>query len=1089
MNALQQRIAVRKSATAAGPKVLPDPESRYAPFPLNDMQQAYWLGRSGEVAGGGAGMQLYIEFAMSFFDAERFNVALNRVIERHDMLRAVVLPDGRQQVLEAPPLVRVSIENLTELAAQRREERLAEIAREMWTSISDLTVWPQSEYRFSLTGVNGQGVLHFKIDMWCIDGRSLQILFEDLAELYRNPLSQRHPLEIRFKDYLRAVQKEEERETFARDLAFWRNRLVSLPPAPSLPKATSAPAKKCKPSSGDVFTSRERKIPAPEAAMLKDLCSRHGVSLASCMASAYSEILFLWSGQTHFTVNFPRFNRRLDWHPDINDMIGEFASFTLLEIDYDPQASFADRARAIQERMWEDLEHARVSGIRVLRERIIQTGQPEMQAMPIVFTSMPDRRGGQKAMEEAFDIFGEVVISKGSTPQVWLDCQYVLFNDELHISWDSQDHIFPEGMVEDMFQEYVRIIHMLANEERWDRRSLARTPARQLAVRRTQNNRALDLGEKNVLQIFADVASRLPDSLAIVNGDVRLTYAALHDASLALAHGLSRMRNALPVDQGGPRCAAILLERGWEQIAAVMGILTAGLAYLPLDPETPLERLTLLLDMARPCAVITSAGLESLCREACGNPVLFSEQVTTAPGRVALPEIEFNAPAYIIFTSGTTGIPKGVSISHWSLLNLVRYSNSLFNLGPGDGVFAMTALHHDLSVYDIFGTLSAGAKLLIPDKETLFSPDQWVELASLHGTTFWNSVPMFMEQLLERAVAQKRLLPLKTVVLGGDWVNPNIVERLKRSAPQATLYTIGGPTETTVWNIINKVSGRPFPGWDSLPYGRPIDNASYHILHDDLRDAPDWVPGEMYCGGAPMCLSASLRPEENERAFAVHPETGERLYRTGDLGRYRPDGMIEILGRKDFQLNINGYRLDPAEVEQTLSRCPGVARAVAAAVEENGQPVLGAAIVPATGENRAALERRLREWANKKLPMTMRPRWWSIVDALPLTPNGKVDRKALGSQRDAQPRKDNRPAENAVEIYLSEVWREVLQIPVDGVRSSFFELGGDSLQAMRVFSRVEEKLNIRLPLSQMFISPTIEGLSEEIYKAISGQTH
>lgn len=1137
--ALRKRLADRMSGLAPEGaqawRVQPDPQSRYAPFPLNDMQRAYVLGRNSGLEGNAA-MQCYMAFATTDFSPHRFDDALNAVIERHDMLRAVVLPDGMQQVLENPPRVEVGVEDLSSLDQEARTVRLRAIEEEMWHHVSDLGTWPQSEFRFSRTGeqgAEGVGVLHCRLDMWCFDGRSLQVFFEDLARLYADPAAALPPLHLRFCDYMRAVREEEHSAAFERDLDYWRQRLKTLPPAPALPRASVTLVLDA--GGGNRFTTRKHRFTPEVSARITEQCARQGVSPASFMASVYCEVIRLWSGQRRFTLNFPRFNRRLDWHPDVDAMIGEFATFTLLEADLRPDEDFLARTRRLQASMWENLEHDKVSGIRVLRERILETGQPEMQAMPVVFTAMPERRGPHDVVEKAFATFGELVAGKGSTPQVWLDSQYFLMNGELHVSWDAQDGMFPPGMVQDMFDEYTRLVALLADERHWHGQDVARLPHHQLAVRKAQNERPQTLPSGGVFRLFAQVATRSPQAIALAAEDITVPYGELYSLALRLGTLIVAQAQAprgaesceteaicvaeapdestaivtptltpvLPVGTPpvAPPCVGILLERGWRQVAAVMGVAASGLAYLPLDPDTPPERLETILCAARPVLVITDRTLPPACLSDGCTCFAFDDLVgpwlgTDAAAQAApLPLPAHGDPAYLMFTSGSTGVPKGVTIGQGALLNVVLHSNTRFGLSSDDVLFCLSALHHDLSVYDIFGGLAAGARLVIPSRDTAYAPESWLDMVRRHGVTFWNSVPVFMEQLLEQGERRGLTLPLRTVVLGGDWVSPSIPGRLRGVAPDAVLYTSGGPTETTLWNILNRVEG-PLEGWTSLPYGRPIPNAAYHVLDDALHDAPDWVQGEMCCSGLTLCLGASLDPAENARAFVAHPETGERLYRTGDMGRYRPGGMLEILGRKDFQLNIGGYRLDPGEIEQVLATHPDVHRVVVgasatgsrvASVNGGGRDILSAFILPVAGADTAALEKGLAGLANRRLPSAMRPRRWVMLDEFPLTRNGKVDRKLLmrsASDLMEQPVAGRGPS-NAVELFLAGVWADILRSPVKNVRESFFEMGGDSLKAMRVFAQLEAKLGLKLPLSQVFTTPTIEGLAHEVYARLA----
>ena len=1084
---LQRLLFARGENGSESPPLAPNPAARHEPFALNDMQQAYWFGRGDGMDGQGA-FQHYLEFKTKDFDPVRFNKALNLLIARHDMLHATILDDGTQKVLAEYPEVSVAIEDMRGLSPDERRTRCKVVADAMWRCVSDVTCWPQNEFRFSRFDDDGGGILHCKLDMWCLDGRSVHIFFEDLATFYLDPAHTLPELSVSFRDYLERVAEDEKSETYQRSLNYWRERVKTLPPPPMLPLARTGNEERNRTRAAG-FSSREFRLSEEASAKITSLCARHGISLATFVAAVYAEVLKLWTGQERFTLNFPRFNRRLDWHPDVTSIIGEFASFTLLECDLASGKSFLEHAGAMQKQMWSDLEHGHVSGLKVLRELFARTGQAEMQAMPVVFTATPDRRGTGTSFEEAFDVFGENIDNRGSTPQVLMDCQYMLFNNALWVGWDTQDSAFPDGMLDDMFGAFCDALSRLSGSDAWESTIVAVTPERQLSVRDAQNDVPMPFEEKTCYSMFVRAARQHGERAAITSPDQTVSYSELLDMSGRLAwtllsHGRQAGTEGRPV--------ALLLERGWRQITAVMGCMAAGLPYIPLDPASPPERLAAILGAASPSLVITEPELKAILphgtTSSLFDPLLSPEQ-NPAPDDWTPPGPNEDAPAYLIFTSGSTGIPKGVTIGHNALLNFVQFNIQLFSFGPGDTVFGVTALHHDISVFDVHTCLCAGAKLVTMPPDAVYRPDLWPDILLRERVTYWGSVPVFMEQLLTECEERSVTLPLRVVVLGGDWIAPEIHERLIRAAPDVTLYTMGGPTETTCWNVINKVQGLP-PGWRSLPYGRPIANASYHILNEDLADVPDWVSGEMYCGGMPVCQSASLSPEENDRAFAVHPRTGERLYKTGDMGRFHPDGLIEILGRKDFQLNINGYRLDPCEVEQALMEHEDVSQAVAflASPADGGQSLLAAAVVLCA--KHPDQERRLADWSNRRLPAALRPRCWLFLDALPVSANGKIDRKALRASA-LKSRRDRfetqRTAQNPVEVFIAETWEDVLNKPVAGVNGSFFELGGDSLKAMRIFSRISEKLGVRFPLSQIFLTPTIEGLAAEVYAFIESK--
>lgn len=1148
--ALAARAAARRKAHGT-PLLVPHPDDRYLPFPLSDMQQAYWIGRSGDLQGGGVAMQSCVDLDCPALFTDRFEKALNALVERHDMLHAVVTEDGRQRVLPLPVHFPLTISDLSDLDPREQEQRLAASAQRQAQTVSDLGSWPQSEVHFSLLGHNAdgskRGVLHFRWDMWATDGRSFQILYEDLAALYLDPDAKLPPLPITFRDYQLALRELEGSDAYQKSLGFWREQLANLPAAPVFPNPPSA--RHAEEPLGikryaDVLTMEE-------TAFLEQECRTRGLSLTAVLASLYSEVLGLWSATRSFTLNMPRFNRNLHWHEALNHVMGEFATFTLVPVDLEAGSTLAERARALQETLWNALEHGEVSGVRLLRELARARGELAAEAMPVVFTAMPARKGSDRGVEQVLRAFGSVRATHGSTPQTTLDCQYTLFNDCLHIYWDARTQSFPAGMTDAMFAEFMRVVRLAARDAAaWSAPSLAAVPADQLAVRARRNARPLALPDKRPCQLFVERALEDPDAPAVAYGDLVLSYGELLGHALAVRTGLLAAlagqdgmddkdgkdgRESLAGQEGTknqekqespsprPRSVALVLQRGWQAIACLLGVQLAGLPYLPLDCANPGERLHTMLRTGRAALVITdAAGRTGLCADTlaadgighmpaedlCGRPG--SKGRVRGPAQALAQDLATTAPgpgdaAYIILTSGTTGTPKAVVVGQQGLLNVCAGTNSLLSLGRGDRVLGITALHHDLSVYDVFGTLTSGACLVLLPHEQAQDPDAWIDCLLRHKVTLWNSVPAFLKALATRCEERSVRLPVRVFLTGGDWVETSLPARLKALAPGCAFYSVGGPTETTVWNILYRVEEELPAGWSVIPYGAATENNSYYLLDSRLCEVPDWVTGEMYCAGVNVCLD--IWAQDDVQRFYVHPRTGERLYRTGDMGRFHPDGLIEIMGRADFQINIGGYRLDPAEIETALQRHPAVECAVVVPVgQDRGTSgrVLGAFILPRGRETIAgrkarqpsqarqaeeALEQELTRFLEERLPAQMIPRVWRLVAALPLTANGKVDRKALVKEAGTlvAPRAEDadRPPRTPLEKLLSALWEEVLGCPVPGARTNFFRLGGDSLKAVQILTRLKEQLPLSLPLQAFFATPTIEGLAGTLIARIS----
>jgi amino acid adenylation domain-containing protein len=449
--------------------------------------------------------------------------------------------------------------------------------------------------------------------------------------------------------------------------------------------------------------------------------------------------------------------------------------------------------------------------------------------------------------------------------------------------------------------------------------------------------------------------------------------------------------------------------------------------------------------------------------------------------------------AYVIHTSGSTGEPKGIVVQHRPAANLVDWVNRTFAVGPGDRGLFITSLAFDLSVYDIFGMLAAGGTVHVATEEELGDPDGLVELLRNGGITLWDSAPAALVRLAPvfpaMADAASRL---RLVLLSGDWIPVTLPDRVRRSFPGARVIALGGATEATVWSNWFPI-GVVDPRWPSIPYGRPIANARYHVLDAGFAPCPIGTPGDLYIGGDCLCTGYT-RPELTAAAFLPDPfaplsgQPGTRLYRTGDRARYGAGGDLEFLGRSDQQVKIRGYRIELGEIEVALARLSGVREAVVLAREDQpGGKRLVAYVVPAaetaveTPLNPPLNPITLRDALRRALPEYMIPAAFVLLDALPVTANGKLDRQALPAPRWSGG--ESAAASTPVEEALAEIWSAVLGVSRVGREDSFFDLGGHSLLAMQMVSRVREALGVELALRQLFQAPTLERLARVVDEA------
>ncbi|MCF4968119.1 amino acid adenylation domain-containing protein, partial [Nostoc sp. CMAA1605] len=797
--------------------------------------------------------------------------------------------------------------------------------------------WPLFEFRVTRLAQESFR-LHVSFDLQIFDAWSLFRLFDEWFQLYQHPEEPLPPLEISFRDYVLAEQKLQETELYKRSQAYWFNRLDELPPAPDLPLAKSP--KEIKHHQNKRYEGR---LEPTEWQQLKQRAANAGLTPSGVLLAAFAEILTLWSKSPRFTLNLALFNR-LPLHPQVNDILGDFTSVTLLAVDNSRTEAFRERSRRLQQQLLQDLEHRYISGVRVTRELARRQGTAP-SAMPIVFTSTLGFSSlGQETL--TFSHFGELVYGISQASQAWMDIQVWEEKETLTCNWDVVEELFPEGLIGDMFESYFGLLKQLANSESaWLETNRQLIPPPQLAQRHSINSTTAPTPDAMLHTMFATQAQQRGTAPAVISSQRTLTYQELYTLSNQLGHQLRRL-GATPNQLIG-----VVMDKGWEQIVAVMGILASGAAYVPIDPNLPQQRRDYLLANSEVKIVLTQSwldekldwpsGLQRLCID--------TQELAKESKEPLQPAQTPDDLAYVIYTSGSTGLPKGVMISHCNVVNVVVHTNQRFNIGCQDRILAVTALNHDLSVYDIFGLLCAGGAIVIPDACGVKDPAHWAELMVREKVTLWNSVPAMMQMLVEYAESQSVVIPdsLRLVIMGGDWLPVSLPDSLKALVPEVQILSIGGPTETTIWNIgylITEVD----PNWKSIPYGKPMANAKYYILNEALEDCPVWVPGQMYCAGVQVAQGYWRDAEKTAAKFITHPRTQERIYCTGDLGRYLPDGNIEFLGRADFQVKIRGYRIELGEIEAAIKQHPGVKDAIAVTIpgaEQSHQQII-ACIVP-----------------------------------------------------------------------------------------------------------------------------------------------
>ncbi|MGY0503051.1 non-ribosomal peptide synthetase [Nocardia sp. FBN12] len=1102
----------REFGDAAGeyPIVLDDG----SPFALAPMQHAYWIGRSDAQELGGVAAHLYVEFDGADVYPERLERAVEQLLSRHPMLRTRFLPDGTQQTLDRPGRAVFGVTDLREASAAEAEQRLEELRYAR--THQRMAVEDGQVIEIALTRLaDGRTRLHLDVDMLAADAMSYRILITDLARLYHG--QQLPPQDYTFRQYLAEHQRNSHGsdnagaprpetaagpqqgaiaalgDERARDRAWWQDRLGDLPGAPELPLAQHI--------SDPNRTIRLHRWLSPQAkAQVFDAAHARGITPAMALASVFAETIGGWSAQRRFLLNLPLFHRE-PVHPQVDGVVGDFTSSVLLEVDVTEPATVADRARALQQRLHEAGAHSAYSGLEVLRDLGRHRGEPVLA--PIVYTSALNL--GELFPSTVTDTFGDPVWIISQGPQVLLDAQITEVRGGLLLNWDIRESAFPAGMVDAMFARYIEAIERLggqtsteaevtvdgapvevldsatrtrAGDDRaravvggagWQAEAGVRIPVEQAATRARVNATAGPVsGGLLHTGFFANAATNPAAPAVLWEPAGQLTYGELAADALAVA-GALREAGVAPGDS-----VAVQLPKGPDQIVAVLGVLAAGAVYVPIGFDQPNARRAEILSTAGAVAVLTVGGAQIPDVRA----IDLAEARTHAE---PLARPLFGDPeniAYVLFTSGSTGKPKGVEVPHRAAMNTIDDLNERFGLGPADRALALSALEFDLSVYDIFGLLAAGGAVVTVDDAQRADPAAWVELIRRHQISLLNCVPSLLDMLLTAAPSAhtavrsaqleaiaddshpasppEPLTSLRTVILGGDWVDIALPARLAAVAPNSRFAGLGGATETAIHSTICEVVDAQVPAeWTAVPYGTPLRNVRCRVVGPAGNDCPDWVSGELWIGGDGVAAGYRNDPERTADRFVTHE--GLRWYRTGDLARYLPDGGLEFLGRADHQVKIRGYRVELGEVESALRAVPGVRHAVAAVIGK-AAPKLVALVVP-TPDATLHVDAVLAATADL-VPSYMVPTRLELLPELPLTPNAKPDRKAIRAvlEKGESTAEFVEPSTD-LERALAAVIAEVLAAERIGVTDDFFALGGDSVLATTAVARIREWLD------------------------------
>jgi amino acid adenylation domain-containing protein len=997
--------------------------------------------------------------------------SLQDIVDRHEILRTTfgLGPEGPVQRIAAHLWLEIPVLDLRALAPEEREAQALHYAQQAAQEPFDLQRGPllrllllqlhEEEFLFAL-------VVHHIIT----DGWSQSILLHELTQAYTWRLQgqpcQWEPLPLQYADYAVWQRTCLQGERLAVQERYWQQCLRDAPTVLDLP--TDHPRPAIQRYQGATVRAS---LPAELGHKLQHWSQQEGVTLFMCLLAGWALLLGRMSGQQQMLIGTAVAGRK---RREVERLIGFFANTLALRLDITGRPTVRELLQRVRKVTLQAYEYQDMPF-----ERVVDLLQPErdLSRSPLVqVVFVLDNTPDLSMYLPHIEI--EVMELETQTAKFDLMLTAAMLGEQIEVRLEYDRKLYEQESMQRLLRRYkVVLASMLAHpEERIDRLAWFEAQEWQQVVATWNSLSSPSPQAPCVLQRIWDHAQHTPERVAVVEGERHLTYGQLLDHAQRLAERLRQL------GVGPERLVGVCLPRSLELIVGLLAVWQAGAAYVPLDPSYPPQRLHYMLQDAGVVVVLTQVALQERVSAGEGQVILLDgllEEVAAEPegqegqdrGKGWEPEVDGQHLAYVIYTSGSTGQPKGVQVTRSSIDMFLAYMQRELNICSSDVLVAITTFSFDIAALEMFAPLAVGACIVVARSEEVSSGAKLAELMRRVGATIMQATPVTWHMLLNAGWKGSRQL---RALCGGEALSQDLAENLLPRV--ASLCNMYGPTETTVWSVLHHVDSVCGP----VPIGRPIANTQCYVLDDTMQPVPPGVPGELYIGGAGVARGYWKRGDLTAERFVPDPfsgRPGSRLYRTGDRVRYLNNGLLEFLGRLDYQVKLRGYRIELGEIESLLARQPGVQAAVALLREDIAGEKRLIAYVEGRQEDLPTQE-AMKTALRQQLPAYMVPASIIVLDTLPLTPNGKINRKALPAPDNVRPELEVEytPPGTPVEEMLAQIWRDVLNLKEVGIHDNFFALGGDSMQCMQVVTRANAQ-GLQLSSKQIFQYQTIAKLA------------
>ncbi|MEO0538403.1 MAG: amino acid adenylation domain-containing protein [Cyanobacteria bacterium P01_A01_bin.123] len=952
----------------------------------------------------------------------------------------------------------------------------------------------QEERRFVFDFEQGpllrMSLLQESVDQWfllitlpslCADSRSLENLLKEISQLYdvglRGEELEEQPVQyVQFSEWCNELLEDEDAET---GKVYWRQQELSSTPSLTLPfESCSGKQTIFEPS---IHTLR---LESDLVAKLHKISALHKATVADFLFACWQTLLWRITGQSDIVVNTIYAGRKYE---ELQETLGLLARCLPVHCSVQENFKFTEILLSIVNTL---NSHEKWQEYFICEEHRNSSNSPLDLPISFEFAKWSDRceSGGVSfSLEKQYVCFERFKLK--------LSC--VLQQESLTAEFHYDPELISPESIQYLAEQFQTLASSALNNPEVPVGELKMMSDRQLQQQLVEFNQTQVNypQEQCIHHRFEAQVKQTPNNAAVVFEEERFTYAELNQRANQLAHYLQRLGIGPDVLVG------ILLERGHSEstlltldIIAILGVLKAGGAYLPLDTTLPQESLEIRLRDAQTPVVLTQQSLVEKLPKDFGKIICLdtdSEIIAQESSENPTSEVRCENLVYVLFTSGSTGKPKGVAIEHRSLSNYLDGVLARLDLPPASSYLTFSTIAADLGNTAIFPALCTGGCLYVVSQEQVSDPEALAKYFQRHRIDCLKIVPSHLAALLTSSEMQS-ILPRQRLILGGEAASWSLIEQIQQQAPNCQIINHYGPTETTVGVLTYPVNGQSNkPVCKTVPLGRPLSNTQAYVLDKHLHPLPIGVPGELYIGGASLAQGYLNRPELTAERFITNPFTNEpraRLYKTGDLVRYLPDGNLEFLGRTDNQVKIRGFRIELEEIEALLNQHPGVRQSVVSVWEDQGNKRLVAHIVPNKQQQPSVSD--LRIFLREKRPEYMTPGAFVFLNALPLRPNGKIDRQSLPAPNQTRPELAETfvAPRNELEQTLASIWQETLQVERVGVNDNFFELGGHSLLIVQIYSKLYGVFEREVSITDLFKYPTISTLAGYLSQEKSEQS-